>query len=65
MVGDVAAKSSSHHMAHPAPRSAPGEHPVIPMEELGWTKAQVAEARRRLSSFAKEWEGEGDAEGSP
>ena len=65
MLGDVAAKSSSHPPAHLVPGREPGEHPVIPMEELGWTKAQVAEARRRLSSFAKEWEGEDDAEGSP
>ncbi|MCI4323660.1 MAG: hypothetical protein L3K03_06545 [Thermoplasmata archaeon] len=28
----------------------------IPIKELGWSKAQVEEARRRLASIAEDWD---------
>ncbi len=48
--------AKGHPAAHPG-RSEGRERPHgIPVEKLGWTKAQVEEARRRLASMLEDWD---------
>lgn len=56
-------RSFDTHVGREAPPSPEREAPEardrphgIPVKQLGWTKAQVEEARRRLASVAEDWD---------
>ncbi len=60
MEGDVASKAADPIQVHQGKHVEARDRPHgIPVKQLGWTKAQVEEARRRLASVADDWEDPG------
>lgn len=50
------AAAKGHSAAHEKYTEARGRPHGVPVKDLGWTKAQVEEARRRLASISDDWD---------
>jgi hypothetical protein len=50
------AAAKGHSVAHEKHTGARDRPHGIPIKALGWTKAQVDEARRRLASISDDWD---------